>query len=345
MGRAFSTFASLLSSRTHSLPAMVKFGEDVPISALKGAKQPIVTITNTDTVRSALEKLAKASVLSAPYLKDGKCVGFVDVTDIISFLIHGVYKMTTITGDQGQATVDALVKASLNHHDFASTGALAKAFFEAPVTSLPNHSGGDSFQPFPPTANLAQMIGALAAGASRIPIVDETGTVVNVISQSTVTHYLADSARQQSNAAVKALCEKTLADLGLAVKPVVRCSTGDRTIDVFCKMHEHKVSAVALVEGNHVSGNISAKDIREILNDFSYLLHPVGEYVNIIRRRALKAVYPSITVRPTDAFGHAVAKLAVCGIHRLYVTDTAEANSNVIGVVSLRDVVLTISKL
>jgi CBS domain-containing protein len=322
-----------------------KIGADVPLSELRAAKTPICTVSYVDTVRSAMEKVAKANVLSAPFISEAHVAGCVDVTDFVSFLVHGVYALAGVTPDQGAASVEALANHPLSHHDFANNSPLAQKFFGASITALPSVQNVGPTPSLAQNATLADVISAMAAGAARLPVVDATGAVVNIVSQSTITHYLASPEHQKKYPAVAAACAKTLAELGLSHKPVIAINPTERAIDAFAKMHEYHVSALALMEGSHVLGNLSAKDVREVLEDFSLLLLPVQEYVNIIRRKNLKAVAPSIVVHPNDTLGHTIAKLSVCGIHRLFVTDSPDANSSACGVVSLRDIVNLVNQL
>ena len=81
---------------------------------------------------------------------------------------------------------------------------------------------------------------------------------MNFLTQSAVVDFLAKNVSKLGN-----VVDKTVGEMLLGCKPVVKVNINHNAIDAFKLMAEHKVSAVAVVDDeNHLISNLSARDIR-----------------------------------------------------------------------------------
>jgi CBS domain-containing protein len=82
-----------------------------------------------------------------------------------------------------------------------------------------------------------------------------------------------------------ALTREQIDQAQVGTRPLISIPLEFRAIDAFVMMIEYHLSALCFLgEEGEVSGNISVKDLKGVLLDFNALIHPVADYVNMIRR-------------------------------------------------------------
>lgn len=90
----------------------------------------------------------------------------------------------------------------------------------------------------------------------RVPIVDSSGSLSTIITQSHVVKILSD------NIDIFPFSMKKLKELGLGTKNVYSVSENEPAIEAFKIIQSQKISAVAVVDANGtLIGNISASDL------------------------------------------------------------------------------------
>mmetsp|Transcript_21825 Transcript_21825/g.56915 ORF Transcript_21825/g.56915 Transcript_21825/m.56915 type:complete len:206 (-) Transcript_21825:2759-3376(-) len=154
----------------------------------------------------------------------------------------------------------------------------------------------------------------------RVPVVNDEGVVVNVISQSAVVDILNLRLHEP---ALSELAGKTVNDAGCGTAPVLTVRSTDTILDALDIMAKHDIMGLGIVdEGGRLVANTSASDVKEFLqNPSTSLSLPALDFVSLVRKHDLKAVHPAMSVRSTDTLAHLIAKLAATRVHRLYVVD------------------------
>ena len=107
-----------------------------------------------------------------------------------------------------------------------------------------------------------------------------------------------------------------------------------RAIHAFYQMWFHKVSGVAVVDGNGaLLANLSVTDLKGLSQEnFPSLLDPVLEFND--KQVVYKKITP-LTVTPDTTFETVVLKIAATGVHRLWIVDKEKKPA---GIISLTDV-------
>lgn len=172
----------------------------------------------------------------------------------------------------------------------------------------------------------------------RLPIVDEDGSIANIVSPTMILKFLAEHLTDLPESIVN----KKISNIPGIISPSVRTvRSNERAIDAFAQMLINHFSALGIedVDGpshRHIVSVITFKDAGHALKDFSRLLIPVEEYVNEIRREDLVDRAPTMNV-PSDAtLGITIKKFIAIDRHRMFVRDPA--TQELIGIITVSDV-------
>ena len=114
------------------------------------------------------------------------------------------------------------------------------------------------FRPMSPSATLLQVARALSTQLHRVPIVDESGKCVSIMSQSILVQFLY-SHRDE----LKDDLRQSVGALGLGLTKVVSVASDATAWQAFKTLELNGVSGIAMVdrEGKLV-GNTSARDLK-----------------------------------------------------------------------------------
>jgi len=139
----------------------------------------IVSVKSEDNLSTLFQTLRSNNVLGVGVIESQSLRGFVDVYDILSFLI--------ISATQGkeEVTLDE-IKTFLNNYK-----EVAKAFR---VGNLVNLSGNDQLKVLPETAKLLDAMKVFANEIHRIAVSDSAGAAVGILPQSDVIRHFAHRA-------------------------------------------------------------------------------------------------------------------------------------------------------
>lgn len=162
----------------------------------------------------------------------------------------------------------------------------------------------------------------------RLAVFDDTGAVTDLLSQSDVVGYLANTGVLD-----RSLGERTIAllNLGHARGGLAAVTPRVPTVEALQFMVSRDVSSVAVVDdAGHLVGNLSASDLRGIAGGaLNHLALPVGEF--LARRRERHGL---VTCAPESTFAAIVRRMAAQRVHRVYVVDQGKA----VGIVTCTDV-------
>ena len=199
------------------------------------------------------------------------------------------------------------------------------------------------------------LLSVIHASLARLPVVDENGKLVGILSQSRLVRFLGQHVKQfdfgsltikQTNLGVQCAFSpfssiSTLLPLSdRACRKVIAVSAKDKVATALAEIKSRKVSAVAVVDDNGVLvGNFSATDLKALgyEDDIATIagLDPLSKFVDKVKASAPDDEYP-IAVEKTATTASVIKKFASAGVHRIYVVD---AMRKPVGIVSLVDII------
>jgi len=139
-----------------------------------------------------------------------------------------------------------------------------------------------------------EVLGRLASGFHRIPVIDDDKHVINYITQSRVVELIAENLNH-----FRSRVEKTVEVLNIGLRNVISINEDNTAIEAFIKMHENKVSGIAVVDtDNKLVGSLSVSDLKYILIDeiFEGLAESAMDFVAHCRQQNTHEFSPSISV-------------------------------------------------
>lgn len=287
----------------------------------------IVTVKESATVEKAFELLSEQKILSLPVKDSGRKRGYKAFVDMLDVLTH----FSTVYADE--------FKAGARSESPAAAAEKRQRFLNAKVGDICNLSGRDQWFPIQEDAPLRSVVDLFAVhGVHRVPIVDASGELLTVISQSRIVHYLAD----HSDRLAEHFPKESLQVLGLGIKAVVSIKTSDPALNAFVAIRAHSVSGVAVLdEAGKLVGNISVSDLRMIRSAESYLdvlLLSAEAFLRevAISRGVSKPSIPDgpLTIAASSTLEEAFVKFSETAVHRLYIVSET---GDLVGLLALGD--------
>jgi len=301
---------------------------DTSVSALPTPKGEVIVVSSAESPYDGFKKLISHNILSAPVwdLKEKKYTGFLDMRDLVSFVVF-------IDDDQKSDVPSNLQE--LVHH--------GSKLFKQPLEGVTTTylSRRNPFKAVNVSDNLLKVVEVLSQGVHRVPVVNEKGEVMNIISQTSIIGFL-----QKHHKDLAAYEHSTLATLKLGSRPVVSVTKSTKAIEAFRLMDKKRISGVALVdeEGKFI-GNTSASDLKLFIKTPSLenLQQPIMNWLNVIRQESIETRTPTISCSPHDNLSTVIGKLSVTKVHRIFVADD-KAGYRPVAVVSITDILRHIIK-
>lgn len=293
----------------------------------------VIQVDSDMSVFDAFGQLVKHNVLSLPIRdsESGQYVGMIDMVDLVHLAV---------------TTLDT---SSLT--DLASLTGTADSLFVGSLASVANSS---QFNPYVEVPNGIALLAVMRLlgerGLRRVCVVDTTGVVTGVISQSWLVRWL----NIHKLALGSELMNTTVADLALVSGPELVVSVKDdvHAVDAFKAMVDNGVTSCAIVDKDDGSliTVLSVRDLKVLRGavkdnihdhefNFSSLFAPVMDFVAASRMMNLRTFPAVVGIKASTSFSQVIAKFAATGLHRLFVIDDSRVP---IGVVSLGDVIRAI---
>jgi len=280
----------------------------------------LTCIDSMDTVLEALQVLKQGNIVSAPVWDKERStfLGFIDVLDIICLIFD---KMTVddILNEKGsvQSKISSMqIKEAAN---ISESNPWCPVYIGKPLLSVMDmfSSGGQLY---------------------RVPIADEQGKVVSIISQSKVVEFLNDIIKQFGNAAERSVGEC------FSPKFVASIHFDDLVINAFLKITETGLHGLAVIDDDGVLvGNISASDMKSVIID--NLCAGLKEPVSVVMKRSAETFerpFRAMYCFTTDTLQQVLQIFTTEQIHRLYIVD---AEKKLLGVISLGDIIDVLDRL
>jgi len=292
------------------------------VSALHSPKGHVVVVKSNETPYEGFKKLLENNILSAPVydLVAKKYTGFLDMKDLISFVVFVDDDQKSNVPNNLQAIITSGCK-----------------LFKVPTegVSCTYLSRRNSFHPVSKSDSLLDVCKILAKGLHRVPVVDDNGEVVDIISQSSIISFLHKHASQTKHETVL-----TIKELHIGTNAVISATADTKAIDVFRLMDNKKISGVAVVdEEGKLIGNTSGSDLKLFIKTLSVdiLQEPITQFLKKIRQESVEIRSPTISCSSRDTLSMLIGKLASTKVHKIFVADDSSGYKP-LAVVSITDI-------
>jgi len=288
------------------------------VEAINLPKGQVIVLESTEQVVHGFQKLLDNHILSAPVfdVKEHKYIGFLDIRDLISFCVF-------IHDNNLQAE---------NLLDIVNFG--AKMFKHATDgVTLPYLARRNPFHAVQNTASLHDVVEILTKGVRRVPVVDGAGKVVNIVSQSSIVHFLNKHITE-----FHSLFEDKVEHVNLGTSPVISVTKETRAIDVFRMMDHHMRSGVAVVDTTGtLLGYTSGMDLKLFIQtpSVSVLQLPIMQFLNQIRSQSIDISTPVTSLSLHEPLTLLIGKLAATRAHRIFIVTPEYKPIRVVSIVDL----------
>jgi len=275
-------------------------------TSLPSPKGEVIIVKSTETPLDGFKKLLEHNILSAPVydVSTRKYTGFLDMRDLVSFVVF-------VDDDQKSE-----FPSNLNEIILRGCKLFKQPSDGVTCTYL---SRRNPFQAVSPNDSLLVVCEMLAKGLHRVPVVDSTGNVVNIISQSSIVGFL-----NQHLASLKHQTAHTIKELNLGTKQVISVKHDTSAINTFRVMDNKKISGVAVIDAQgKFLGNTSASDLKLFIKTLSLeiLNEPIMQYLKKIRQESVEIRTPTISCSSNDSLATLIGKLAATKVHKIFIAD------------------------
>lgn len=324
--------AEVLSSKKHkseseSKSLLSNFDVKVSDFLTKMKLAPKMVIIDSQVgLQAAFNTLISNHILSAPVQEGGHFIGFLDIRDLVSFVLFAAKEHDRHPED---IPLDQLMSK--------------EGFFQSQVTSPQpevtsiveqTRMPGNPLQAitvgylcrrnrFISVSSQDKLLKVLQLLSTkelhRVPVQNEEGSLIAVISQSNIVDYLSQLAERDPSC-----MQHSIAELQIGHSPVYTALASAPAVLAFDLMDKKQVFGVGVVDDHGVLvGNISASDIKLFLKspNFTILSQPLVDFLSAIRRKEIRTRVPVAVVSSEATLASVVGKLAATKMHRLYVCD------------------------
>jgi len=283
---------------------------DFPIKS-----ENIEIIKSNVPLHQAFQTLLKRNIISAPVFDVEKknFVGFLDLRDLVPFVVS-VY--------------DEDPNATLNLEKILSKGSRVHNISEKEYHSI-FLARKYPFKPVYEKDNLWKAVEIIASGTRNVPVLNERGDLVNIISQTSFLEYLNENRERFES------FSKPISELPIGTNEIFKVPKDIKAIEVFRKMAEKELSSLALEEKNgKIIGYTSSRDLKMFFKNpkMELLKKPILEFLDNIRTEKLNFVSP---IQDSTDLGTAISRMAELKAHRIFVADK---NGVPYKVLSLKDI-------
>jgi len=293
--------------------------------------KPLVTLSSSENVQDALDKLEKNLLTGALVFDDKKNVlGFVDVLDIMAFLVSVCTRTLThlVAGESRKLNTDDLRMVRRRQKDFKLEQ----------VGDLVDYSKRNPFKTLDEGKTVKDAIELFSQGIHRIAVTSASAEspIIGVLSQSDLIYFLASN-KSELPSKFQSMQIKSMPSIMERRLLIVTPETP--AVDVFLAMHEKGISSVAITNPDGtLAGTLSASDVRtgKLTSEFPMLLLDVIDFMKECRKEQGKPSNYLVCCTPQWNFMEVIHLLHKENVHRAFVTD--ETSKKAISVISMTDV-------
>jgi len=285
----------------------------------------VITLDSKCKLYDGFQTLLQNNILSAPVfdVASSKYIGFLDIRDLVAFVVF-VYDNQKVQND---SRLEDLILHGVGQFHTKTTDGVTVSYL----------SRRHKFVTVSETDTLEQATRVLADQfIHRVPVVDNQGHVVNIISQSSVIQVIKDCVD-----VVGGDTERKITELNsVGSSPVLSVNKSETVINTYRILDIKNKSGIALTDQDgRLVGTTTGKDLGLFLKNptLATLNTPIFEHLQKIRSELIDIKMPCIAVFASDTLGRAVALLAATRVHRVFVVDNEE-HYRPIKVISITDI-------
>jgi len=301
--------SAFFNSKAVTSPSIIPLLMETKVKDLVDSSRKLVKTSYEEDVSSLMRKLSDANVLSAVVVDNGRAIGFVDVLDVMAFLLDITSNSTDIT------------KESIQNLKWEGT-----CFGIEKSGALLNLSQNNPFYSVTMDTSLWKVVEYFSQEVHRVGVMSN-GDLVNVIAQSDIIQFLA-----YKGVWIGTKMEQSVLDSGISTLGAVTVDMNTNTLEAIKTLRTFKISGVAVVDMNgRLVANFSASDLLAINKDnFSLITLPIWDFIC----KTHLTPKPPVYARPSDSVEVVLLKMCVHKIHRVFIVDQ---HMIPIGVVTMTD--------
>eukprot|EP01118_Nematostelium_gracile_P017451 TRINITY_DN745_c0_g1_i1.p1 TRINITY_DN745_c0_g1~~TRINITY_DN745_c0_g1_i1.p1 ORF type:complete len:335 (-),score=75.45 TRINITY_DN745_c0_g1_i1:148-1152(-) len=287
----------------------------------------LISALKEDSVLDVLKLLRNNKITSVPIYDNvhKKWLGLVDTFDLMTVLVF----MSDM-----KPLADMVNRKDTDWYKFFQSE--QKLIAEEKITAIANSSDRNPWCPVSRLMPLHSLMDILSSTTNlhRVPVVDDQGEVIGLVSQSKVIQFLYKNVERFPNA--------TTAKVKNYLKPMdVFSITADKTaLEAFQLMQSQKVNGLAVVDDEgKLIGSLSASDLKGSLDDnlFDDMYLPIGLYLEKGTPSFDKVqAHSPVSCKLESTVYELLHKLSSVQIHRIFVIDD---ENKPIGILSLCDII------
>jgi CBS domain-containing protein len=309
------------------MEAWKKFLDQTKVEDLLESDFKLITAKSTDTIFDVLKLLKEKHISSVPIFDTKKqtFLGMVDIFDLLSVLIFV---------NDLKSLIEIINKKEVDFYKYVENE--LTILKDESVESVINTSGRNPWCPVSRLKPLHSLMDMLSKDVNlhRVPIVDDFGNVIGLVTQSKVINFLYKNVdKYPATAAIK---------IKEFFKPTQVFSIGSEklALDGYKLMVEKGVSGLAVVGSKgELEGSLSASDLKRSLegNVIHDLYLPIPFYLDKATPEFEKTmVRQPLSCNTEMTIYEILHKLITNRVHRLFVVD---GEQKPIGVLSLCDII------
>jgi len=293
----------------------------------KLSKHPqMLTADCSATIRDTLKLMHENNILSVPVInnctKPPLALGFVDMFDVLSYLIDSWDEAMSASQDHPERTLHALFS-------------LEKKFLHHTIADLPDRSDNNLFAAVVEEESASRLLKLYALGVHRVALINMQGEISTIVSQSDLIKFLNDSKHLLGESA-----NKSIRELGLIRGGELKVVSSEHpTIDAFRMLATLNISAAPIINSQgSLVGTLSVSDLRALRKDpLSTLLQPVRDFKELGVGNSINVV-----CGPNATLSDVLAMLAGTQVHRVWVTNNSNEPVSVISLTNVCECIATL---
>lgn len=269
----------------------------------------IMTVKASEPLDKIVKQLASKKVLSAPVIAEGgKCIGTVDLQDLIWFLASAI--SPDVPADTAERNITLRSAAEV-------------------IKMSPR----DTFTPLDPHDKCTLATELFATGIHRCPLTDSDDKLAGLLTQVDLVMHITKDLRE---GAAKGMGAQTLEALGLGMTQPVEVAADQQVGDTVAQLDGYQVSALPVVNAKgELTGNFSVTDLINIWTDKDGISKALSMTVTDYLKKHHAASLKPLTCKRSDSLVDTAAYMVEKQVHRLWVVDKS---NKPIGVVSMTDI-------
>jgi len=278
-----------------------------------------VTVSEKDTLRSAMARMGKNQILSLPVTDENSVIGLLDLMDVVRCVVQ-------LMGSESELKSENLTSLNLGGIDVGGTR----------VGTLIAAAGRPPYLACQIQGTLRDVVQYFATGIHRTVLVDTDDNPLQVLSQTDIVRYL--GAQLDKSEELGRLASRSLLEVGILPSKVVTVDENVHVISAMKTLLKERCESLAVVDANgRMTSSFSARTARGLVPDeLSALLQPIKEYVSAAKTEGFVPAKISLGI----TFRQLVKDLST-GVHRVWIVDDEGRPT---GTIAMTDVMKVLTK-